>query len=677
MDSVMKRIDWKRVAFEAALALSFGLCVACLDVVVGVFAGPRESWPVWLVGAAFGVSFAAWILFYGAARAAVPPLWGLPIRASKSFSLALGVGWGVLFRLGSWMEGWVLSLNPSLGLRMGLAAAVSVAAGVRVYRLAGDGENRDFSPSRALVLLVLADLAVLVCSKGLFPGPFLESRHGFAFFVYGAVLFAGLSFSRGRLLSWSLPAIAFAAMAGGAFLWGERRTAMASDREHPIQRVVLIVVDTLRADALKEAELTPRMRELAAEGVCLEEAVSPAPWTLPAVASFMTGLSPLVHLATTAYGRLPEGLPTLAEGMREAGYATAAVGDNLVLAAPSGLNQGFQEYHFLKRSSRVSEYNVGGRWVEKWFPDAVGVGRTSDHVARAAVSWLRGHRERDFFFWIHLVDPHLPYAPPPSERHSESNVPTVGGSFHRLDRIRSGFWTPGFEEREAIQGLYRGEIAYVDRCVGWILDGLKELDLYDEALIVLTSDHGEEFWEHGGFEHGHTLYEEVLRVPLVFKLPAGMGTRSQGERIETPVTTESLTPTLLDLCGIEHDPEAFTAPSLAELVLSPGAEPFQEPLVSSGLYVFEDRACVRFGDKKYIRHLMSGKEELYDLEEDAAERRSLHRTDPSGLEEGRRWLAEAVSSLEEMREIHGITGRVEGAVSGQRAEHLKKLGYLK
>jgi len=527
-----------------------------------------------------------------------------------------------------------------------------------------------------LFLMFLAEGTLLGISRMRFPGPFLHLTPGWVFICCVMMLFLGLSLGNGTALKRAVPLLFSMVAITLSWFPGKGRGAMDSGQEHTVRRVVLIVVDTLRSDALDHEMWTPRMTKFAREGIRLDEAISPAPWTLPSVASFMTGVSPIVHLATTAYGCLPDELYTLAERLKEHGYATGAIGDNLVLAAPSGLDQGFQEYHFLQRSSRVSQYNFGARMVEKLFPEKVGVGRTSDHVALASCSWLRRHREKDFFLWIHLIDPHLPYAPPPSHQPQETPPGSVGRTFNRLDGIRSGFWTPHPGERQWIERLYWGEVAYVDECVGWILDELRSLNLYDETLIVLTSDHGEEFWEHDGFEHGHTLYDEVLRVPLVFKLPAGMGERG-GDRIEAPVTTESMVPTLMDLLEIPYDPRDFSSPSLASLLLSRHAAPPREPILSTGLYVFEDRVSLRFGGKKYIRHLMSGKEELYDLAQDKEEQRCVARKDDSSVEEGRILLSQAMARMEEMRDVYGIHSMARGTMTHQRAEQLKKLGYLK
>ncbi|MGH7897931.1 MAG: sulfatase, partial [Candidatus Binatia bacterium] len=295
--------------------------------------------------------------------------------------------------------------------------------------------------------------------------------------------------------------------------------AAETDRSHGIARVVLISIDTLRADSLScyggRGNVTPSYDALAADGVRFTNAVSPAPWTLPAVASIMTGLPPSAHTATDYSSRLPDSVRTLAERLREQGYATAAVVNNYFVGSEVNLAQGFDEFrefpkHTLGRS-------VGARLLRRSLPEWFREDASTAELSRLAVEWLEGHAERDFFLWVHYYDPHEPYDPPKQFRPPPPAPPRIGWRLRALGQIHLGLLQPTAEEMAWIRKLYDAEVRYVDQGVGEIVAALKRLGLYDGSLILVVSDHGEEFWEHGRIGHGHTLYQEVLRVPLIVK----------------------------------------------------------------------------------------------------------------------------------------------------------------
>jgi arylsulfatase A-like enzyme len=183
--------------------------------------------------------------------------------------------------------------------------------------------------------------------------------------------------------------------------------------------------------------------------------------------------------------------------------------------------------------------------------------------------------------------------------------------------------------------------------------------------MELLSDHGEEFWEHGSYGHGHTLYDELLRVPLLLKLPRSARTG----RVDSPVSTASVAPTLLDLCGLPL-PEGY--PVAGSLVSpSPG------PLLALGLNRYEDRQSVRFGNFKYVRWEMSGREELYDLARDPGERNDLAAADLAGTAEGRRLLAAFEAGSRKARQALRLGGPEEAALDPYTMERLRSLGYAR
>jgi arylsulfatase len=264
--------------------------------------------------------------------------------------------------------------------------------------------------------------------------------------------------------------------------------------------IVVVSVDTLRADA------APRMtsyRRLAARGAVWERAMSASSWTLPALASLMTGVMPAEHgAACLEDGKcqgLRPGVPVLAEELRRAGYRTAAVANNPWIGRGTGFERGFETFVELgnSRNRLIMTEKLGGLHPQD---DAAAVD--------AALAWLATAPARGFFLWVHLIGPHMPY------------LHTANPQYHTItgERLRSAY-PPSAGVRVELRAAYDEEIAYTDRTVTRILDALEQRDGFHDGVIVFTSDHGEEFFEHGSFEHGHSHHGEVTDVPLVLVAP--------------------------------------------------------------------------------------------------------------------------------------------------------------
>ena len=252
--------------------------------------------------------------------------------------------------------------------------------------------------------------------------------------------------------------------------------------------------------------------------------------------------------------------------MREAGYRTAATGDNSLLKPAHNLTQGFEDYNFFPKRSMGGSFGAVLLETRRRFQPEVSTEGLTDLFADG----VRANRKNDFFLWFHYYDPHGPYAPPPRFLPEESPEPGVGTHFDRSKEVRGGQFVPSLQERDWIRKLYESEVRYVDQSIGKLLVILDQLELYRDSLIIFTSDHGEEFWEHAGLGHGHSLHDELLWVPLIIKLPQEA---SRGQ-ISTPVDTTSLTPTVLELCGISCRADGFSAGSLVSL-WDEGLEPYR------------------------------------------------------------------------------------------------------
>ena len=431
-------------------------------------------------------------------------------------------------------------------------------------------------------------------------------------------------------------------------------TETAASTKHTIPRVILISMDSLRWDALgcyATNENSPNIDQFAEEAVLFEQAFVPSPWTLPSLASMTTGLAPAVHGATEQTTRIPEDVDTLGERMAEGGYLTCAFLANVFLQEERGFNNGFHRYLNIRTDK----------------PDS------TERVTNHAIQWITANAESDFFLWLHYFDPHQPYTPPDEFAPDDPTAEALRQNFPNIFWVRAGNARYGTEEITALRALYDGEVRYVDNRIGRIFETLHALDLYDDALIIITSDHGEEFWEHGGFEHGHSLYDELLRIPLLIRLPHGdMG----GRRITARVSLTALFATILELCEVPHDPEALSAGSFAPLMKEMDGEDDAWRFKAGFPMVYEDKECVYFGRYKYIKNLGSHREELYDLETDPAEQINIITKFPDLAERARKHLDEIAAEEDALRARVGIEGEVTVDLTPEARQELQDLGYL-
>jgi arylsulfatase A-like enzyme len=296
--------------------------------------------------------------------------------------------------------------------------------------------------------------------------------------------------------------------------------------------VIIYLVDALRADRLGvygcERPLSPRLDALAAEGVTFTDVVAQSSWTKAAVASIFTGLWPRAHGVNGPDDRLPDRMPTLPELVQAAGYQTGAVVANAYVGRPFGFARGFDYFEFIEHSRGRSEV-----------------------IHERVAAWLdaRANTIDPFFLYVHTIDPHAPYAPPtPYLETFASSVedPTVG----QVETVRGlvlGTVEETAELERDLRDLYDAEVAANDASFGRLLDELDRLGELENTLVVFTSDHGEAFGEHGTWTHGLDLFNEVLSIPLVMRLPNSAGA---GQRVSTVVQHIDLLPTILGLCSI-------------------------------------------------------------------------------------------------------------------------------
>ena len=266
------------------------------------------------------------------------------------------------------------------------------------------------------------------------------------------------------------------------------------------ENLVVILVDTLRADHLPcygyDRDTAPHLCRLAAEGWQLDASPTSS-WTKPSVASLLTGVSPQRHQAIGRADSLPVGLPYLPAELAAAGFDTAAYVGNRNVGRKFGFDRGFRRFEMTRATGKVD-----GRRV------------TDEALA------LLPELEQPFFFYVHYVDPHDPYRP--AQAWHDPGTPPDPRPYVQPQRLRSGEEPMKADTLSRLIDQYDGEIREVDTEIDRLLGALGDRGLLDRTLVVVTSDHGEEFGEHGGLTHGTTLYQELLTVPLIFWTPGGL-----------------------------------------------------------------------------------------------------------------------------------------------------------
>ena len=508
--------------------------------------------------------------------------------------------------------------------------------------------------ARPLRQATLLALGVLVVSAAVFfllyrPARFLRDR-------------IAPGFARASRL---VPArgIAVGLLGLAAALWMAGTAARVQVRAQAAARgrnVLIIAVDDVRYDRVSlfskndhDRDLTPNLRRLlAARGTVFTDAITQAPWTLPAFSSIFTGLYPEQHGAEPADGQLSPRQLTLAEILSEAGYRAMGVGSGSYLGPKFGLGQGFAP-----------------------FQDSTGA--SSEQVTNAALRFLQAERSTPFFVFLHYFDPH-----PPLMNHREFDIadkclPRLRAQWRASQRrlsSRAGPPLANLLRREYRRALYDEEIAYTDLHIGRLLAYLDQAGLWDSTLVIFLADHGEEFSDHGGSGHTVTLYQELIHVPLVIAAPS-----SEAPPIaDRPVETRWIFRTVLDFLGVALPPNAtpgrslLEAPRPGQTFVRSATHPY--PHVTDPNFPARRRvwlSCLVGGRWKLIKNHKTGRARLFDLLNDPAERRDCSNDYP----EVRRQM-ESILDRQDADLRSAAPSHPRRELDEEQRRLLKDLGYL-
>ncbi len=478
---------------------------------------------------------------------------------------------------------------------------------------------------------------------------------------------------------------------GAVGLWANPLVTSSTARTRP--NVLIYVIDTLRADHASlygyQRETTPFLKKLAATGVVFDDCQAQATWTKPSIASLLTSIYSYTHGIFNDSDTIPKGAVTLAEQLRNAGYVTANIAASPWAGKITGLERGF-DY--------VMEFPV----VQRRRTDAVDRGTDSAAVNKVVFPWLEAHRDEPFLLYAHATDPHAPYRPPAGFEEKFAN-PAETAEFNRQyaslrDKgqygggtvvSREGCRKSGVDPDKFIRRAmdrYDGEILHDDASLELLAGKLKQLGILDNTLIIVVSDHGEEFWDHGWTAHGHSLYQELTHSVFLMWNPKLLpGAR----RIAEPVQLVDVMPTILDLLNLKA-PNIVQGQSLVPLARG---LPFRRrtPVVTSRFahpnakpngFVPENRintfALIEPGWKLIYRE--KGKDvglnrvELYDRRTDRAETNNVAAAHPQDVE---RMMTELGKWLDAQKQIRSVLGKGARSTLDQKTlEQLRSLGYI-
>ncbi len=425
--------------------------------------------------------------------------------------------------------------------------------------------------------------------------------------------------------------------------------------------VILLIIDTLRADHLPtygySRPTAPHLEALGERGWVFDQALAQSGWTLPATGSILSGLLPTEHGAVRdgadmrRFGRFDPPTPTVAEAFSAAGYRTGAVVNNTFLAPDFGFQRGFDSYDY--RGASDLEH------------------RTAMETVDAGLAWLDAD-STPAFVMLHFMEPHISYAAKKPERGTFTGVGKDLIVPFPFQRPHAGL--PIFRgnkaARDQVMGLYDEEILAADRGVGYLVRGLAKRGLTDKTWIFVTSDHGEELWDHGGFEHGHHLMGELVRVPLIV---AGPGARPR--RVAEPVAQMDIHATLVGLSD-HRAARSGHGVDLSWALDAPGRLVTDRAIVAEDCLYGPWRSAVTVGRHRLQMNHQNGVSTLFTVDEHGQNDR-LVRHDP----EREKVAGRLLEIMQRMRKSRGAPkiARTDNALDldAAKLEQLRALGYLR
>ncbi len=468
---------------------------------------------------------------------------------------------------------------------------------------------------------------------------------------------------------------------------GRQADKILSKNVSPVTPVILITLDTLRADHLGVygygRETSPNIDRFAKDGVLWENAIVQVPLTRPSHFSILSGRYPSSHGLLDNFSATPENVPLLSNILGVNGYETAAFVSAAVLNSSFNTKLGFQVY-----SDRIENVVFDNSFLLVFSLRKIEVisrikaENSASETNKKVFTWLKENEKGPFFMWVHYFDPHTPYSPDPSFRKMFTD------SDYDIQKYYSYEWEK--ENYDSVQkkvhidekithyavALYDAEIRTLDNELGSLFNQLKELKLYERSLIILTADHGESF-DHGYyFDHGDRLYEGLIRVPLIIKFPKE---KWQGKTIETQVKSIDIAPTIIEYLSLKHSEKMDGKSMISQASNNDNNLPVetsyaysQTPYQGFFYYKAKELQSIRSNKWKYIYDVRTGAPELYDINSDPGEQNNFASSRPDILKE---FNSELLNFTNSINKDNGRSKTIE--IDSTTKDQLKSLGYIK
>lgn len=607
-------------------------------------------------------------------------------------------------RLGLSSAAYVLLLLGVLGLAAGLVIGFLQRSWLRT--------PWPWRPATSLLVSLGALLLILSLLRAHRLGDIESFERYFAGLAMAVVLFAFLALSIPRLAAknadcspqrragWIAAAVTLA-LCLAAFLGPVVNRALLprtprETRPTSSPNILVLMLDAVRADAISCIDpaggKTPHIDALAREGVLFRNAIAPAPWTVPSHGSLFTGLFPSQHAAVWEHRSLKREYHTLAEMLYEKGYATVGFSENPNISRSAGFAQGFEDFSELYLDPQTA---ILPALIDETLDTTFKVPPTLEYTRESIahlVLWLRGHAlekgSPPFFAFLNLMAAHMPDYERP-ELNASATPRETAERVGRLSRAPHRFYLPEFEPRpgdmDVLRMFYRGDVSYLDERLGRLFDFLRGKNLLDNTVVIIVSDHGENFGDHRLIEHAFCLYNTLLHVPLIIRFPAKV---PAGGVRDDPVSTIHLFSTILKLVG---GPERPLPPEVDHgniLDATPEVEIFAESENMVGMLrsvMAGEHAAARFNFvpfDKTIRCLYAGnyklisssdgRLELYDMAHDWAETRNLAEAEPARVQDMLKKLTAREKSL-----VRPGLDFTPSEVDRRVKDALKSLGYVR
>lgn len=382
----------------------------------------------------------------------------------------------------------------------------------------------------------------------------------------------------------------------------EDEAKAAVDPTKHAKHVLVYLIDTMREDKLgvynpKSSVKTPNIDAFAAEGTVYDWAYDNENWTKPSCSTVLTGLFPETHKNKEDASKLPQSVTTISEHLQTKGFKTASFIANGYVSDAFGFQQGWNYYTNYIREGKNT--NV-------------------DNLVDDTLAWVDKNKDERMFIYMQTIDPHVPYSPPKewrekywSQAYSGPIRPQATGD--QLAQIKTGKLVLSAVDKRYLEAMYDGEVAFNDHHFGRLVAALKERGIYDDTAILIITDHGEEFWDHGSVGHGHSLYEEMLHSPFILRYPNKV---PQGRRVPHIISMVDVAPTLFDITGVESH-EKIEGTTVLDALDGVG-DPRPRVAVSDFLY---RKKSFRAGRYHWLTNGRGG--ELFDVVSDKAEKKNL------------------------------------------------------